>query len=263
MEDNMTNQVFPFGEPLKVLTQQDRSLKKVFVLGVYASAVHAKWFSPEGKLLCQALAVASEPGIFWTGDKDEAERLIAGISIPKEAGYLQAADEQYNGSSGRALDTQILKPLGYTRNDAWLCDLVPYSCRNDNQSEAITAEYNPICEKFDLPASDIPPVSAVLTDGNRRNEILQELVESQATTIILLGDDPIKWFLSHVSDCKKTKLADFGEDSYGTETTTAIAGKSYRIIPLTHPHQIEAMGNHSPKWYALHQQWIQKQTVKH
>ena len=34
---------FPFGEELKPLRQQDRTPKKVFVLGVYASAVHARW----------------------------------------------------------------------------------------------------------------------------------------------------------------------------------------------------------------------------
>ena len=34
---------FPFGETVKRLVQEDRTPKKVFVLGVYASAVHARW----------------------------------------------------------------------------------------------------------------------------------------------------------------------------------------------------------------------------
>ena len=34
---------YPFGEELKPVIQQDRTPKMVFVLGVYASAVHAKW----------------------------------------------------------------------------------------------------------------------------------------------------------------------------------------------------------------------------
>ena len=34
---------FPFGETVHPLVQQDRGPKKVFVLGVYASAVHARW----------------------------------------------------------------------------------------------------------------------------------------------------------------------------------------------------------------------------
>jgi hypothetical protein len=258
----MKNRVFPFGEPLKVLTQQDRNPKKVFVIGVYASAVHARWFSPEGKLLCQALAAASEPGIFWTGYKDEVERIIADIHIPKEAGYLQVADEQYNGPSGRALDEYILKPLGYTRNDVWLCDLVPYSCRNENQDEVIVSKYNPIREKFNLPKSDIPPVPAILADENRRNEILQELAESQATTIILLGDNPIKWFLSHVSDCKKKRLADFGKDTYGTAIKATIMDKEYSILPLVHPRQAAGLGPNSKEWQDIHSYWLRKLTEK-
>ena len=34
---------YPFGQELKKVIQQDRTPKKVFVLGVYASAVHARW----------------------------------------------------------------------------------------------------------------------------------------------------------------------------------------------------------------------------
>lgn len=34
---------YPFGEEVHCLAQQDRTPKKVFVLGVYASAVHARW----------------------------------------------------------------------------------------------------------------------------------------------------------------------------------------------------------------------------
>ena len=53
---------YPFGETVHPLVQQDRTPKKVFVLGVYASAVHARW-KQGNKIICQALAVASEPRI--------------------------------------------------------------------------------------------------------------------------------------------------------------------------------------------------------
>lgn len=33
---------FPFGQELRPLVQEDTPPKKIFVLGVYASAVHAK-----------------------------------------------------------------------------------------------------------------------------------------------------------------------------------------------------------------------------
>ena len=60
---------FPFGQPLKRVQQTDRTPKKVFVLGVYASAVHARWIDKEGRDKIKALAVASEPCIFWRGKR--------------------------------------------------------------------------------------------------------------------------------------------------------------------------------------------------
>ena len=49
---NKMKYYYPFGEELKQVVQQDRTPKKVFVLGVYASAVHAKW-KREGKVVCK------------------------------------------------------------------------------------------------------------------------------------------------------------------------------------------------------------------
>ena len=66
---------YPFGEIVKRLEQQDRNQKQVFVLGVYASAVHARW-KKGNEIICQALAVASEPRIFWDGNTDEAKEII-------------------------------------------------------------------------------------------------------------------------------------------------------------------------------------------
>jgi hypothetical protein len=261
MGDKQKNAQFPFGEYLHDVKQADQTPKKVFVLGVYASAVHAKWISPQGKQISPALAVASEPCIFWRGGKEEEKKIIGAIRIPQEAGHLEPAEEQFNGPSGRTLDAQILAPLGYSRNDAWLCDLVPHSCRNNGQEDAISKNYIPISEKFGLPVTNIPSIPRILANETRREEIVQELQKSQAATIVLLGDDPIKCFLFEVSDCKKKKFADFGESitSYGSKISVIIAGKNYDVIALAHPRQIGALGSHSPKWYNLHQQWVEKQ----
>ena len=102
---------FPFGKQLHPLVQEDTSPKKVFVLGVYASAVHARW-KKDGQILCQALAVASEPRIFWDGDPAEAKNIIDSISIPPELGTLEPAGRQLNGPSAKVLDENILAPLG-------------------------------------------------------------------------------------------------------------------------------------------------------
>ena len=109
---------YPFGEELKRVVQQDRTPKKVFVLGVYASAVHARWMKPgQIRPVCNALAVASEPRIFWDGNPEEAAEIISRIKIPKELGTLEPADPRFNGPSAKVLDEHILvlhgKMLGY------------------------------------------------------------------------------------------------------------------------------------------------------
>ena len=119
---------FAFGKPVRKVEQKDRTSKKAFVLGVYASAVHAKWVSADGLYSIKALAVDSEPEIFWKGNN--ADEIISGIDIPPEAGKLIAAKDIYNGPSGEALDNEILKPIDLNRKDVWLSDLVPYSLRN-------------------------------------------------------------------------------------------------------------------------------------
>ena len=69
---------FPFGQELKKVEQKDKEPKSIFVLGVYASAVHARWVDNNGKQKVSALAVASEPEIFWTG-KNAEEKNSRGI----------------------------------------------------------------------------------------------------------------------------------------------------------------------------------------
>jgi hypothetical protein len=44
----MDDLIFPFGQKIKSLWQVVRAPRKVFILGVYASAVHAKWLNAKG-----------------------------------------------------------------------------------------------------------------------------------------------------------------------------------------------------------------------
>ena len=132
--------LFPFGQELHPLVQEDKSPKKVFVLGVYASAVHARW-KLDGQIICQALAVASEPRIFWDGNIEEAKEIISKIAIPPELGCLEPAGKQLNGPSAKVLEENILAPLGFKRKDAWLCDclviVLKLEKRNGDESKNI------------------------------------------------------------------------------------------------------------------------------
>ena len=246
---------YPFGQPVQEVVQTDRTPKKVFVLGVYASAVHARWINKIEKIVVNALAVASEPYIFWRGE--DADSIIQQIALPKELGRLVPAKQEFNGPSGIALDNLILTPLGLERNQAWLCDLVPHSCGNPSQGKAIEREYLPIAHKYNLAKHSVPPVPNRLTDEHRRKAILDEIIESEARALILLGDKPIQWFLSYF-DKHWNKLSDFGREdqSYGQLHNTYISGKKIGVLPLAHPRQIAKLGLSIAAWYESHKQWI-------
>ena len=246
---------FPFGQELYPLVQQDKSPKKVFVLGVYASAVHARW-KKDGKVVCQALAVASEPRIFWDGNVDEAKKIIAQVNIPKELGILEPASRQLNGPSAKVLDENILAPLGFARQDAWLCDCLPETRINPSQAKAIQEKYDPLIEEFGLNPVTIPARPTAFCDKKRSEEITEELMQSEATLLVLLGDIPISQYLNKVAKVPYTTLGEYvALYGYGNPTETVIGGKSIQVLPLAHPRQIGALGTHSERWNAMHREW--------
>lgn len=248
---------FPFGQPVQEVMQRDRTSKDVFILGVYASAVHARWINTAEKTVVTALAVASEPYIFWRGEN--AESIIQQIVIPKELGKLIPAKRDFNGPSGIALDNFILNPLELDRQKVWLCDLVPHSCVNPSQSKAIERAYLPIASKYGLAIHSVPSVPKLLTDDIRRKAIMDEIIESKARVLILLGDKPIQWFLSYF-DNHWSKLSDFGRDSqsYGQLHSTQLDGEELKVLPLAHPRQIAKLGRSSAVWYDIHKQWLRQ-----
>ena len=254
-----TNYYFPFGQKLTKVQQGDTTPdKEVFVLGVYASAVHAKWIGKDGVLKVQALAVASEPEIFWTGNN--TEEIIAGIHVPEEMGTLIPANKNLNGPSGVALDELFLKPLGFIREQAWLCDLLPESRVNTNQKNAVTI-YNEIVQRntFDLSIATIPDFDEKelkINSEKRKDEILEELEASGAKTFILLGDLPVRWFL-HFFD-KRKRLSDF--EGYGMKHEIEINKITYTVIPLCHPRNAARLGAFSKKWAELHDEWVREKS---
>ena len=253
---------FPFGEYLHPLIQKDQTPKKAFVLGVYASAVHARWIR-DSKVICQALAVASEPEIFWDGDHDEAEEIIGRIKIPEELGRLEVASDQLNGPSARALDDQILAPLSLSRKDAWLCDCLPESRLNSSQIKAIHERYDPLIERYGLNKVTLPKRPDLFCDEKRAQEITDELLRSEAELLILLGDIPISQYVNRVSDVLYDSLQSYVDlYGYGSVTETKIADRMIGILPVAHPRQIGALGSHSNKWHQMHLEWEKNQNRK-
>ena len=246
--------VFPFGRPIQRVVQLDRGAKRVFVLGAYASAVHARWIGEKGITLIRALGVASEPCIFWAGKG--AEDIVAAIDVPPGAGRLVPAPCSLNGPSGRSFDRDYLAPLGLVREDAWLCDLVPHSCMNASQAAAIERHYVPKAAEFGLPRADWPRLPKSLTNAVRREEIAAELWASEAEVIVTLGDLPLRWFGKAYGS--KGSLRAYGSDpqSYGRLHEIVIGGRKLKLLPLVHPRQAAGLGGHSAFWRDLHAGWV-------
>lgn len=247
---------FPFGTPIVPVQQSDRTEKLIFILGVYASAVHAQWIGPNNKTIIRAVGVASEPEIFWRGER--ADKIIQSIPIPAKAGKLKSAGNKYNGPSGRALDKLFLEPLGISRSNVWLCDIVPHSCMNIKQRNALNNKYVSKLEEFELPSFYWPTVPREISNAQRRKEIELELHESKARVLITLGDQPLKWFAKYYGS--KARLLTYGDNykSYGRLHPINIGGYPLEILPLVHPRQAGRLGKHSSDWATLHDIWLNK-----
>lgn len=253
--------VFPFGQPILSLVQKNRTRKRVFILGVYASAVHARWVDDDGRQKIGAVAVASEPEIFWRGSRSAAHKIISAIELPHGAGNLTPASDQLNGPSGKALDDLFLHPLELSRDDAWLCDLVPHSCMNDKQALALQRAYDPLRESLGLPAYDWPRLPMNLANKERCAAIEDEIAQSDAEVLVTLGDQPLKWFTQHYGT--HATLSAYGEtgSEYGQPHPLTIAGRKLQLLPLVHPRQAARLGTHSPKWAGLHDDWVEHPPV--
>lgn len=246
---------YPFGEVVHKVVQLDRTPKKVFVLGVYASAVHATWSGGEVPRKV-TLAVASEPRIFWDGNEEETREIISRIQIPKELGTLEPADTKYNGPSAKVLDEHILAPLGYSRKDAWLCDLLPETRLNDNQINALKDTYEIVREKYGLNEVTIPKCPNQYCNSERSKEIMEEIKESQADLLILLGDVPIKQFLKKIAKVPYSSLNQYVKlYGYGNATDVSLDNYNIKVLPFAHPRQVGALGTYKKYWFNKHQEW--------
>ena len=243
---------FPFGQPIRPVKQvNDGHTKKLFILGVYASAVHVKWYGPDNKIRIRAMAVASEPEIFWRGDDEYVLNIIDKINLAPQYGYLKPAEPAFNGPSGICLDNNYIAPLGLTRKDVWLCDLLPESRKNNSQAKALKEKYDNFvdCEY------NFPSLPKCIADERRIQEIVTELEESGARQIILLGDEPIKYFLQRFKPEIK-KLSSI--QPYGKKIEFSINGVNYSALCLAHPRQTAKLGNSSQYWFDCHQRWLQE-----
>lgn len=253
--ENLGN--FPFGEAVERLSQKDRTPKKYFVIGSYASAVHTAWYDLNEKVITKSLAVANEPEILWTGNSFEAMTIINRLNCPPEAGSLCDPGKWMNGGVGRLFNMDILKPLNIFRSDVWLALLIPFTIANKGQRKAMN-RYNRICEQFKLPPAKLHPsnIKSELIDEERISELLKELEECKPDVIITLGDLPLHHFIRRFDETKFNLTA---FKYYGSLHEVEINSRHYKLLPLYHPKAGENLGSYTEKWMKVHKDWIKYQ----
>lgn len=241
---------FPFGAPLlPAKAQRTTGRVTAFVVGVYSSAVHARWISAEGKQLCQALAVASEPYSFWDGSDADAQVAAIAKTVPETAGRLQAAPANFNGPSGRALDRNYLEPLQLARSACWITDLHDLYFLSPGNAEVLSGLYASAAKKHSLPTASLParPASVEPT-AEELQRLKAEFVEATPEWVITLGNEPIAPIFG--SRAPRLALGQYGEPFHAE-----VFGRRVKALALCHPRQAARLGTSSKEWYSAHQQW--------
>jgi len=194
----------------------------------------------------------------------EAKAIIDKIKIPPELGKLVPAERLFNGPSGKVLDEHILAPLEFTRKDVWLCDCLPETRLNTNQVNVINERYNPLIKQYGLNEVTIPKEPCVFCNEIRTKEITDELMQSKADLLVLLGDIPIAQYLKRETDVPYTSLQEYTDlYGYGISSDVIINGRTMQVLPLAHPRQIGGLGEHSNRWKLAHLEWENKQYNLH
>jgi len=128
---------------------------------------------------------------------------------------------------------------------------------NEGQAQAIERAYEPLRKTVDrLQQASLPPVPTEFANDSRRAEVLDEIEQSKAKVVVLLGDEPIRHFLSAYHP-KFKKLSDFGtnEEEYGRLHPLQLGSQVRHVLPLVHPRQAARLGSHSPEWSGRHEKW--------
>lgn len=251
-----TTNVFPFGRPVRPCKASSSEPRPIFVLGAYPSALHVEWMPPKGYSRIRAIAVDNEPEPFWNGD-DQEERIAkwkrAAKFDPATMGEVKPAGK-LNGSSGAWVDTNILKPLGVTRADAWITDaLDTYHC-----STALAARlqdtYDRFAKRAGLAASCLaihPSEKEIIEESLRehRKRLLAELEACQPVRIVTLGNAALAVIRDLVpreggADVKRLSAG----EGYGTPIIARVEGRRVKILPLAHPAA-------PPRYQVAHEAW--------
>lgn len=250
---------FPFGRPSARRPPRVPSSgeAELFVLGVYPSALHVRWRRPDGKTI-GALAVDDGPTVFWDG-ADARARIDAwrdAVGWRDSWGTIGMAGG--NGSSGRVVVDDVLRPLGVSVEATYFTDCLPYyfvKSGAGSQGARIAEVYVPFAEVNGLPVAELPPrptekVLVRRTLDEESGELGDQLVGSGAARVVTLGQEAADVFAVLTGSENVLLKQDLG---YGTWVAVHFQGRRFDWLPLTHP------GNRNQAWKGRHQRWIAAQ----
>ncbi len=233
---------FPFGQPVRSVPPRRAPTNDVFVLGAYPSALHVSWRADE-TLRVQALPVENEPISFWTGD-DRVERVGAWMETVgwrREWGNVEAAEEKFNGSSGRSVRDEVLEPLASSLDRAWVTDCLDLYHVSDGVGERLRGDVGARLETIGRSAVGLlshPSEERIVVDAlaHHRERIASELEESGALVLVTLGNAALRVLadLLGISGVRKLTAA---PSAYGRPVRGRFGGRDVVWYPVCHPGQ--------------------------
>jgi len=254
----VTSLVFPFGRPVAPRIPIANGARQLFILGAYPSAFHVSWRPPSTNGLSQikAVAVDNEPEPFWTG-ADEADRLAAwksAVAFDHARFGEVGLPGPLNGSSGRWVEEQVLRPLDTSRADAWITDCLDVYCCSDDLRQRLTDTYNrvnglPPWRLLEHPSED-EMVRQALAGHTER--LRNELTTARPDRIVTLGNAALRVFARLVGCNDENNVPrQLSPDLkvYGKPIAIRVDGRPVEWLPLAHPA--------APKRYQeAHKVWL-------
>jgi len=235
---------FLFGRPVRAARTGAIGPRKLFVLGAYPSALHVRWTPPDRSLSVRALAVDNEPEPFWTGDDQEQriEQWRRDVSFKHAWGSVEPCG-RLNGSSGKWLEERVLRPVGFSRADAWITDCLDTYFESEGAAARLDATaMRSLLAHLHIPNRCLPKhpsereiVSHTLAHHSSR--LREELLAAQPETVVTLGNAALSVFRELLEETKRPEVERLAHDrsQYGRIHQARLFGRAVTWIPLAHP----------------------------
>ncbi len=241
----MSENIFPFGQPVLSCAPKVTEARPWFVLGAYPSALHVRWQTPERfepAARIAAIPVDNEPEPFWDGADEEAriEQWRTDVAFDSTWGTVSAVG-RLNGSSGMWVRDKVMKKFGFERSESWITDCLDTYYGSIDGATALQERFVPFAEATGIAVPLLAPhpseseiVRLALSDQRARLDA--DLKAAQPTNIITLGNAALRVFSDFVQQFGTPlgKLSpQFG--LYGKAVSISLNDVSCTWYPLAHP----------------------------